>query len=87
MRRESAEPIDPPAPVTSTRAGGTWRRARRSAWRLLRMAVRVGPGLFVCGDHRETASLQGALHSGRRAAEGVRGVVSDTIGADKRPRE
>jgi protoporphyrinogen oxidase len=34
-------------------------------------SVRVAPGLFVCGDHRETASLQGALHSGRRAAEAV----------------
>jgi len=33
--------------------------------------VRVYPGVFVCGDHRETASLQGALHSGRRAAEAV----------------
>jgi phytoene dehydrogenase-like protein len=33
--------------------------------------VRVSDGLFVCGDHRETASLQGALHSGRRAAEAV----------------
>jgi len=33
--------------------------------------VRVSEGLFVCGDHRETASLQGALHSGRRAAEAV----------------
>jgi len=34
-------------------------------------SVVVEPGLFVCGDHRETASLQGALHSGRRAAEAV----------------
>lgn len=33
--------------------------------------VALEPGLFVCGDHRETASLQGALHSGRRAAEAV----------------
>jgi len=33
--------------------------------------VAVEPGLFVCGDHRETASLQGALHSGRRAAGAV----------------
>jgi phytoene dehydrogenase-like protein len=35
-------------------------------------SVVLEPGLFVCGDHRETASLQGALHSGRRAAEAVR---------------
>ncbi len=34
-------------------------------------SVRLVPGLFVCGDHRETASLQGALRSGRRAAESV----------------
>jgi phytoene dehydrogenase-like protein len=33
--------------------------------------VRLGRGLFVCGDHRETASLQGALASGRRAAQAV----------------
>lgn len=33
--------------------------------------VRVGPGRFVAGDHRETASLHGALASGRRAAEAV----------------
>lgn len=28
-------------------------------------------GLYVCGDHRETASIQGALVSGRRAAEAI----------------
>ena len=33
--------------------------------------VRVGPGLFVCGDHRDMGSLHGALHSGRRAAAAV----------------
>jgi phytoene dehydrogenase-like protein len=33
--------------------------------------VTLDPGLFVCGDHRETASLHGALHSGRRAAKAV----------------
>ncbi len=33
--------------------------------------VRLSPGLFVCGDHRETASIQGALASGRRAAQAV----------------
>jgi len=27
--------------------------------------------LFVCGDHRDLASLQGAMHSGRRAADEV----------------
>jgi len=33
--------------------------------------VRLDGSLFICGDHRETASLQGALHSGRRAAQAV----------------
>ncbi|MFM7871794.1 MAG: FAD-dependent oxidoreductase [Actinomycetota bacterium] len=31
----------------------------------------LGEGLFVCGDHRDTASIQGALYSGRRCAEAV----------------
>lgn len=30
---------------------------------------RVAPGLYVCGDHREHPSLEGALVSGRKAAE------------------
>lgn len=34
-------------------------------------SVRLASGRFVCGDHRETASLQGALNSGRRAARAV----------------
>lgn len=33
--------------------------------------VRLDPGLYVCGDHRDTASLNGALASGRRAAWAV----------------
>jgi hypothetical protein len=33
--------------------------------------VALGQGLFVCGDHRDTASIQGALFSGRRCAEVV----------------
>ncbi|MFM1751841.1 MAG: hypothetical protein RL119_803 [Actinomycetota bacterium] len=33
--------------------------------------VSLGDGLFVCGDHRDTASIQGALYSGRRCAEAV----------------
>jgi phytoene dehydrogenase-like protein len=31
--------------------------------------VRIARGLYVCGDHRDTASIQGAMASGRRAAE------------------
>jgi phytoene dehydrogenase-like protein len=34
-------------------------------------AVRVRPGVYVCGDHRDNASIQGALVSGRRATEAV----------------
>jgi phytoene dehydrogenase-like protein len=36
--------------------------------------VRIADGLFVCGDHRATASIQGAMVSGRRAAAAVRGL-------------
>ena len=36
-----------------------------------RRSVRHAPGVYVCGDHRDTASIQGALFSGRRAAEAV----------------
>ena len=36
--------------------------------------VRLRPGLFVCGDHRDTPSIQGAMVSGRRAAAAVRGL-------------
>lgn len=33
--------------------------------------VSLGEGLFVCGDHRDTGSIQGAMFSGRRCAEAV----------------
>ena len=33
--------------------------------------VRRRPGLYVCGDHRRTASLNGALAAGRAAADAV----------------
>ena len=33
--------------------------------------VRLADGVFVCGDHRDTASIQGALVSGRRTAQAV----------------
>ena len=36
--------------------------------------VRIRPGVYTCGDHRDNASINGALASGRRAAEAV---VSD----------
>lgn len=33
--------------------------------------VALGGGLFVCGDHRDSATLDGAIKSGRRAAEAL----------------
>jgi predicted NAD/FAD-dependent oxidoreductase len=36
-----------------------------------RRPVRVLHGLYVCGDHRDTSTVQGALASGRRAAGAV----------------
>ncbi|MBC7291963.1 MAG: FAD-dependent oxidoreductase [Actinotalea sp.] len=36
-----------------------------------RRPVRLPSGLLVAGDHRDTASIQGALVSGRRAADAV----------------
>jgi phytoene dehydrogenase-like protein len=33
--------------------------------------VRVRPGLYVCGDHRDNASIDGAMTSGFRAAQAV----------------
>ena len=41
-------------------------------------AVRLGPQLYGCGDYLETPSINGALRSGRRAAE--------SLLADLRPR-
>ncbi|MCF6507008.1 FAD-dependent oxidoreductase [Blastococcus sp. MG754426] len=37
----------------------------------LRRPVDLGDGLFVCGDHRDTPSIQGAMASGARAARAV----------------
>ncbi|MYS19562.1 Flavin containing amine oxidoreductase, partial [Streptomyces sp. DvalAA-14] len=37
----------------------------------LRRPVRLLAGLYVCGDHRDTSTVQGALLSGRRAAHSV----------------
>ncbi|MBW3084091.1 Renalase [Austwickia sp. TVS 96-490-7B] len=35
------------------------------------MSVQVKPGLYVCGDHRDDSSIQGALSSGRRTAHAI----------------
>lgn len=34
-------------------------------------SVRAQPGVYVCGDHQETPSIEGALTSGRRAVEAM----------------
>jgi hypothetical protein len=36
-----------------------------------KQAVSLGDGRFVCGDHRDTGSIQGAMFSGRRCGEAV----------------
>ncbi|GGR66234.1 NAD(P)/FAD-dependent oxidoreductase [Streptomyces eurythermus] len=36
-----------------------------------RRPVRLLAGLYVCGDHRDTSTVQGALHSARRAAAAI----------------
>ena len=33
----------------------------------LRRPVDLGDGVYVCGDHRDTPSIQGAMASGARA--------------------
>ena len=37
----------------------------------LKRPVRTAEGVYVAGDHRDTSSIQGALVSGRRAAQAV----------------
>ena len=49
----------------------------------VRRPVALGGGRFVAGDHRDTASIQGALVSGRRAAN----AVLEHLGLAVPPRE
>jgi phytoene dehydrogenase-like protein len=37
----------------------------------LRRPVRLMAGLYVCGDHRDTSTVQGALHSAHRASAAI----------------
>ena len=46
-----------------------------------RRSVALGGGLFVCGDHRDTPSIQGALFSGRRCGEAVAATVTSRTNA------
>lgn len=60
---------------------GSWRHLRtyrirvalpaRKSLEPAALPVRRRPGLYICGDHRETPSLQGAMVSGRRAADAL----------------
>ena len=36
-----------------------------------RRTVRLRPGLYVCGDHRDQGSINGAMESGHRTAQAV----------------
>jgi protoporphyrinogen oxidase len=47
--------------------------------------VRLGGtgGVYMCGDYRETASIQGALASGRRAAEAVVQDLAEDLAAGR----
>jgi hypothetical protein len=44
---------------------------RHAEWEQVPVRVGGSGGVYMCGDYRETASIQGALASGRRAAEAV----------------
>ena len=37
----------------------------------LRRAVELGDGIYLCGDHQDTPSIQGAMASGHRTAVAV----------------
>ncbi|OQR59284.1 oxidoreductase [Streptomyces maremycinicus] len=55
----------------------------------LRRAVRLLAGLYVCGDHRDTSTVQGALHSAHRAAAAIvsdLGAAGSLHAADPAPR-
>jgi phytoene dehydrogenase-like protein len=41
--------------------------------------VALPDGRFVCGDHRDTASIQGAMYSGRRCALAVAAAIGHTV--------
>jgi phytoene dehydrogenase-like protein len=51
----------------------------------LRRPVRLLAGLYVCGDHRDTSTVQGALHSSHRATTAILkdlGAAGSTHNAD-----
>jgi phytoene dehydrogenase-like protein len=50
----------------------------------LRRPVDLGGGLYVCGDHRDTPSIQGAMASGARAARAVLRALRPSARPDTR---
>jgi hypothetical protein len=44
----------------------------------IRQSVSLGDGVYLAGDHRDTASIQGAIVSGRRVAAAVRRDLADS---------
>ena len=52
----------------------------------LRRPVALGGGLYVCGDHRDTPSIQGAMASGVRAARAVLRALRPAAGLPPIPR-
>jgi hypothetical protein len=52
----------------------------------IRRPVNLGDGLFVAGDHRDTASIQGAMVSGRRTAEAVLARLGLTVAVGRADR-
>jgi phytoene dehydrogenase-like protein len=50
----------------------------------LRRPVDLGDGLYVCGDHRDTPSIQGAMASGARAARAVLRALRPSAESDDR---
>lgn len=82
MRRHAAELLDTSSTGWDTVARHEIRDALPAQPAPLqhRQEQVLGPSLVVCGDHRDTASLQGALVSGHRAAVSVRRLVHERVG-------
>jgi phytoene dehydrogenase-like protein len=54
---------------------------RHAEWEQAPLRLGGTGGVYMCGDYRETASIQGALASGRRAAEAViQDLAGDSAG-------
>jgi hypothetical protein len=56
---------------------------RHAEWELAPVRLGGTGGVYMCGDYRETASIQGALASGRRAAEAVVQDLAGDLSAGK----